>query len=58
MGTKPTTSQVNVGLQETFEQFAEEPPCFMAFFISLITGPGSAVMARDLVLEDYPEAKS
>ena len=58
-GAKPTTSQVNVGqFQETFEQFAKEGKDLLyVAFSSVLSGTyQSAVMARDLVLEDYPEA--
>ena len=56
---KPTTSQVNVGqFQETFKQFAKEGKDLLyVAFSSVLSGTyQSAVMARDLVLEDYPEA--
>ena len=58
-GAKPTTSQVNVGqFQETFKHFAKEgTPLLYVAFSSVLSGTyQSAVMARDLVLEDYPEA--
>jgi len=58
-GAKPTTSQVNVGqFQETFKQFAKEGKDLLyVAFSSVLSGTyQSAVMARDLVLEDYPEA--
>ena len=57
-GAKPTTSQVNVGqFQETFEQFAKEGKDLLyVAFSSVLSGTyQSAIMARDLVLEDYPE---
>ncbi len=58
-GAKPTTSQVNVGqFQETFKHFAKEGKAVLyVAFSSVLSGTyQSAVMARDLVLEDYPEA--
>ena len=58
-GAKPTTSQVNVGqFQETLKQFAKEGKDLLyVAFSSVLSGTyQSAVMARDLVLEDYPEA--
>ena len=58
-GAKPTTSQVNVGqFQETFKQFAKEGKDLLyVAFSSVLSGTyQSEVMARDLVLEDYPEA--
>lgn len=58
-GAKPTTSQVNVGqFQESFAQFAKEGKAVLyVAFSSVLSGTyQSAVMARDLVLEDYPEA--
>ena len=58
-GAKPTTSQVNVGqFQETFKQFAKEGKDLLyVAFSSVLSGTyQSAVMARDLVLEEYPEA--
>ena len=44
--------------QETFEHFAKEgKPVLYVAFSSVLSGTyQSAVMARDLVLEDYPEA--
>ena len=58
-GAKPTTSQVNVGqFQETFKHFAKDGKAVLyVAFSSVLSGTyQSAVMARDLVLEDYPEA--
>ena len=44
--------------QETFKQFAKEGKDLLyVAFSSVLSGTyQSAVMARDLVLEDYPEA--
>lgn len=58
-GGKPTTSQVNIGqFQESFRRYAqagEEVLCLA--FSSVLSGTyQSAVMARDLVLEEFPEA--
>ena len=58
-GAKPTTSQVNVGqFQEIFKGYAQgkEELLYIAFSSVLSGTYQSAVMARDLVLEDYPEA--
>ena len=58
-GAKPTTSQVNVGqFQETFKHFAKDGKAVLyVAFSSVLSGTyQSAVMARDLVLEEYPEA--
>ena len=58
-GAKPTTSQVNVGqFQEIFKGYAQrmENLLYIAFSSVLSGTYQSAVMARDLVLEDYPEA--
>ena len=58
-GAKPTTSQVNVGqFQEIFKGYAQrkEDLLYIAFSSVLSGTYQSAVMARELVLEDYPEA--
>ena len=58
-GAKPTTSQVNVGqFQEIFKGYAQrkENLLYIAFSSVLSGTYQSAVMARDLILEDYPEA--
>ena len=58
-GAKPTTSQVNVGqFQEIFKGYAQRKEALLYIaFSSVLSGTyQSAVMARDLVLEDYPEA--
>ena len=58
-GAKPTTSQVNIGqFQEIFKGYAQrkENILYIAFSSVLSGTYQSAVMARDLVLEDYPEA--
>ena len=58
-GAKPTTSQVNVGqFQEIFQRLCSTKGkiSFYIAFSSVLSGTyQSAVMARDLVLEDYPE---
>lgn len=59
-GSQPTTSQVNVGqFEEAFRQAvqAEQAVLYIAFSSVLSGTYQSAVMARDLVLEDYPDAK-
>lgn len=58
-GSKPTTSQVNVGqFEEAFRRHAEsgEAVLYLAFSSVLSGTYQSAVMARDMVLEDYPDA--
>lgn len=58
-GSQPTTSQINVGQFEAiFRHYAEiGMPVLYIAFASLLSGTyQSAVMARDIVLEDFPEA--
>ncbi|KXT75944.1 DegV family protein [Streptococcus sp. DD12] len=58
-GQQPTTSQINVGQFETyFRQVAQAGDQVLYIgFNSVLSGTyQSAVMARDLVLEDYPDA--
>ena len=58
-GSKPTTSQVNVGqFEKVFRQAAEngEEVLYIAFSSVLSGTYQSSLIARDLVLEDYPEA--
>ena len=58
-GGKPTTSQVNIGqFQESFRRYAQAGEAVLCLaFSSVLSGTyQSAVMARDLVLEDFPEA--
>ena len=58
-GSKPTTSQINVGqFEDVFRQYAQEGTAvlYMAFASALSGTYQSAVMAREMVLEDYPEA--
>lgn len=58
-GGKPTTSQINVGqFEESFRRHAEkgEDVLYLAFSSVLSGTYQSAVMARDLVLEEFPEA--
>ncbi len=58
-GGKPTTSQINVGqFEESFRHHAEkgEDVLYLAFSSVLSGTYQSAVMARDLVLEEFPEA--
>jgi len=58
-GSKPTTSQVNVGQFESyFRQSAEngQEVLYIAFSSVLSGTYQSAVMARDIVLEEYPQA--
>lgn len=58
-GSKPTTSQINVGqFEEVFRQAAEagQELLYVAFSSVLSGTYQSAVMARDAVLEDYPNA--
>ena len=58
-GSKPTTSQINVGqFEDVFRQYAQEGTAVLCVaFASALSGTyQSAVMAREIVLEDYPEA--
>lgn len=58
-GSQPTTSQVNVGQFETmFEQAAQEKRAilYLAFSSALSGTYQSAVIAREMVLERYPDA--
>ncbi|WP_148881040.1 DegV family protein [Streptococcus sp. Marseille-P7376] len=58
-GSKPTTSQINVGqFEDIFRSYAkEETPVLYVAFASALSGTyQSAVMAREMVLEDYPNA--
>ncbi len=58
-GGKPTTSQVNVGqFEASFKKYAQEgrPILYLAFSSVLSGTYQSSQIARDLVLEDYPEA--
>ena len=58
-GGKPTTSQVNVGqFEASFRKYAQaERPVLYLAFSSVLSGTyQSSQIARDLVLEDYPEA--
>lgn len=58
-GSKPTTSQINVGtFEHYFREKAENGQAILYIaFSSVLSGTyQSAVMARDLVLADYPEA--
>lgn len=58
-GSKPTTSQINVGqFEDVFRSYAkEETPVLYVAFASALSGTyQSAVIARDMVLEDYPNA--
>ena len=58
-GSKPTTSQINVGqFEDVFRQYAQEGTAvlYVAFASALSGTYQSAVMARGMVLEDYPEA--
>ena len=58
-GSQPTTSQINVGQFEAiFRHYAEiGMPVLYIAFASVLSGTyQSAVMARDMVLEDFPEA--
>jgi DegV family protein with EDD domain len=59
-GSKPTTSQINVGqFEEVFRAHAQEghEVLYLAFSSVLSGTYQSSIMARDMVLEDYPEAK-
>jgi len=58
-GSQPTTSQINVGqFEDVFRKYAKDGiPLLYVAFASLLSGTyQSAVMARDMVLEDYPKA--
>ena len=58
-GSKPTTSQINVGqFEDVFRQYAQEGTAvlYVAFASALSGTYQSAAMAREMVLEDYPEA--
>lgn len=58
-GSKPTTSQVNVGqFESVFRQAAEKGKAVLyVAFSSVLSGTcQSALMARDIVLEEYPDA--
>lgn len=59
-GSQPTTSQINVGqFEEVFRQAAQagDELLYIAFSSVLSGTCQSAVMAREIVLEDYPQAK-
>ena len=58
-GSQPTTSQINVGqFEDIFRGYAEiGMPVLYIAFASVLSGTyQSAVMARDMVLGDFPEA--
>ena len=58
-GSKPTTSQINVGqFEDVFRGYAKEgmPVLYVAFASALSGTYQSAVMAREMVLEDFPDA--
>lgn len=58
-GSKPTTSQINIGqFEDVFRSYAKEgmPVLYVAFASALSGTYQSAIMARDMVLEDYPNA--
>lgn len=58
-GSKPTTSQINVGqFEEAFRRYAEagQAVLYLAFSSVLSGTYQSAVMAREMILEEYPEA--
>lgn len=58
-GSQPTTSQINVGqFEECFRRHAQagEHVLYIAFSSVLSGTYQSAVMARQMVLEDYPQA--
>ena len=58
-GSKPTTSQINVGqFEDVFRQYAQEGTAvlYVAFASALSGTYQSAVMAREIVLEDFPDA--
>lgn len=58
-GSQPTTSQINVDqFEDIFRRYAEVGmPVLYIAFASVLSGTyQSAVMARDMVLEDFPKA--
>ena len=58
-GSQPTTSQINVGqFEEAFRRYAENDQALLYLaFSSVLSGTyQSAVMAREMILEEYPEA--
>ncbi len=58
-GSQPTTSQINVGqFEEAFRRHAKagEDVLYLAFSSVLSGTYQSAVMAREMVLEEFPEA--
>lgn len=58
-GSQPQTSQINVGeFENVFREHAKhKTPLLYLAFSSVLSGTyQSAVMARDMVLEDYPDA--
>ena len=58
-GSKPTTSQINVGqFKEAFRRHAEagEAVLYLAFSSVLSGTYQNAVMAREMILEEFPEA--
>lgn len=58
-GSQPTTSQVNVGqFEEVFEAAAKEghEVLYLAFSAALSGTYQSAVIARDMVMDQYPDA--
>ncbi|MGQ7462203.1 DegV family protein [Streptococcus suis] len=58
-GSQPTTSQVNVGqFEEVFEAAAKEGQevLYLAFSAVLSGTYQSAIIARDMVMDQYPEA--
>ena len=59
-GAKPTTSQVNVGqFEEAFSAYAKEgTPILYLAFSSVLSGTyQSATIAREMILEKYPDAR-
>lgn len=59
-GAKPTTSQINVGEFEAYfrQQVQSNQPVLYIAFSSVLSGTyQSALIARELVLEDFPEAR-
>lgn len=58
-GSQPTTSQINVGqFEDVFRQYAQEGTAvlYVAFASALSGTYQSAIMAREIVLEDFPDA--
>ncbi|WP_303974221.1 DegV family protein [Streptococcus merionis] len=58
-GSQPTTSQINVGqFEEVFRNHAQnEEALLYIVFSSVLSGTyQSAVMARDIIIEEFPEA--